>query len=347
MSRPLRELGERLTGYLSERWGEAVELLEISQIPGGASRETFRLQIRTADGQRGLIVRRDPPSSLIDTERALEYQTYQAVHRAGFPVPEPLLLEEDPGVLEHPFSIMAEVSGCESSAGNFGLEPWSARRAEIGQQKWTLLGSLAAMDPTELGIEAFMDTPEHAARRELEYWTAVIRSDAMHPEPIAEATIRWLERELPPPSPRHCLVHGDYRSGNFLYDRDGRIRAVLDWEMAHIGDPLEDLAWSLDPLWSWSERNLAGGLLPRAEAIDIWETASGLHTDRQAFRWWQVFASLKCLAIWISSAEDFHSGVSKAPILATAGWLMSDRQNRILADRLHPTSRRRYAEPLL
>ncbi len=347
MSSKLAALGERLVAYLSKRWGSAVSLMEISQIPGGASRETFRLRVSTADGERGIIVRRDPPSSLIDTERALEYQTYEAVYAAGFPVPEPLLLEEDPGVLDHPFSVMAEVAGCESSAANFSLPPWAEQRALIGEQKWTLLGTLASQAPAALGLEAFMDPPQHAARRELDYWAGVIRSDAMHPEPIAEAAIRWLQRELPPPSPQHCLVHGDYRSGNFLYDRGGEIRAVLDWEMAHIGDPLEDLAWSLDPLWSWSEPELAGGLLPRLQAIDIWQAASGLTVDREAFRWWQVFASLKGLAIWISSSEDFRRGSSKAPILATAGWLMSDRQNRILADRLHPQSRHRYAEPLL
>jgi aminoglycoside phosphotransferase (APT) family kinase protein len=117
--------------------------------------------------------------------------------------------------------------------------------------------------------------------------------------------------------------------------------------MAHVGDPLEDLAWSLDPLWAWPERTLAGGLLPRERAIAIWERASGLEVDREAFRWWQVFASLKGLAIWISSTEDFVNGESKEPILAVAGWIMTDRQNRILLDRLDPASTHDYAEPLL
>jgi len=142
-------------------------------------------------------------------------------------------------------------------------------------------------------------------------------------------------------------VHGDYRSGNFLYDPSGTIRGVLDWEMAHIGDPLEDLAWSLDPLWGWPERHLAGGLLPRRRALQIWQEASGLQIDADAFRWWQVFASIKGLAIWISSTEDFANGSTKEPILAMAGWVMTDRQNRILVDRLAPESEHRYTEPLL
>ena len=111
--------------------------------------------------------------------------------------------------------------------------------------------------------------------------------------------------------------------------------------MAHIGDPLEDLAWSLDPLWGWPDKTLAGGLLPRAEAMALWEKASGFRIDRQAF------ASLKGLAIWISSSEDFANGSTKEPILAIAGWMMTDRQNRILVDRLRPDSEHALTEPLV
>ena len=114
--------------------------------------------------------------------------------------------------------------------------------------------------------------------------------------------------------------------------------------MAHVGDPLEDLAWSLDPLWAWPDRHLAGRLAPRADAIRVFETASGLKVDLDVFRWWEVFASLKAAAIWVSSAEDFEHGATKEPILALAGWLTMDRQNRILVDRLSPHSRRQYTE---
>lgn len=343
----LQPLGERFGAYLSTRWNEPVTVDAIEQIPGGASRETYRIGLTTGGGQRGVILRRDPKSSLIDTERALEYRTYEAVHGAGFPVPEPLLLEEDPAPLDRPFSVMGEIAGCESAIAALAQPAFAAHRERLGERKWSLLGELAALDPDALGVTAFMDKPDHAAARELDYWAGVIESDALHPQPVAAATIRWLRRHLPPPSARLCLVHGDYRSGNFLFDDQGEIRGVLDWEMAHIGDPLEDLAWSLDPLWAWPVRELAGGLLPRRQAVAIWSAASGMTVDAAALRWWQVFASLKGLAIWISSTEDFVNGESKEPILATAGWLMTDRQNRILVDRLRPGSLHTIAEPLL
>ena len=348
---PLREAIER---YLAPRWPHLHDfrITTIQQIPGGASRETYRIHATfREDGkaaQRGYIFRRDPPSSLIDTNRALEYRTYAAVYPTEVPVPQPLILEEHPGELERPFSVMAAIDGCETAIANFGFEPYASLKEHIGTPKWGILGKLAAMSPSALGVTEFMEAPDRAdcARRELDYWAGVIAADSLHPQPIAAAAIRWLKR-APPPAQKLSLVHGDYRSGNFLYDTSGTIRGVLDWEMAHIGDPLEDLAWSLDPLWGWPERHLAGGLLPRRRAVEIWQRASGLAFDVDAFRWWQVFASIKGLAIWISSTEDFANGSTKEPILAMAGWVMTDRQNRILLDRLAPESEHRYAEPLL
>ncbi len=347
MSEAQEDLATRLVDYLSKTWQADVRHEHIEQIPGGASRETYRIRLTVDGSSRGVILRRDPPSSLIDTERALEYKTYEAAWRAGIPVPDPLLLEEDEAVLERPFSLMAEVTGCESAIANLALPEYQSVSAQIAERKWTLLGELAAKDIADLGVTEFMEVPGHPARRELEYWADVIRQDALNQQPVAEATIRWLTRNLPAPSGQLSLVHGDYRSGNFLYNQAGEIPALLDWEMAHIGDPLEDLAWSLDPLWGWPDRNLAGGLLPREEAIALWEKASGFKVDRQAFRWWQVFASLKGLAIWISSSEDFANGSTKEPILAIAGWMMTDRQNRILVDRLRPDSEHQLTEPLV
>ena len=347
MPEDLQALGDDFCRYYTTHTGAPVALQHIEQIPGGASRETYRIRIVCGDVEERLILRRDPQSSLIDTERAHEHRTYEAVFSTEIPVPEPVLLEEDARHLARPFSVTREIVGCETAATLFDNPPYSTLRDVLGRRKWNLLGQLAALDFRKLGVDAYMPVPEHAAAHELAYWSQVIDNDALHPQPIAEATRRWLERNLPPPSSRMSLVHGDYRSGNFLFDTDGEIRGVLDWEMAHIGDPLEDLAWSLDPLWSWNSPKLAGGLLPRDQAIALWEESAGVHVERSTFRWWQVFASYKALAIWISSTEDFANGASKEPILALAGWIMTDRQNRILVDRLNPASEHRLVEALL
>ena len=345
-----RSVADSLEAYLKRRWPEREKLriCSVRQIPGGASRETFRIRLSYGDEnhrtEEGLILRKDPDTSLIDTERALEYHTYEAVYGHGIPVPRPLLLEEDPVYLGNAFSLMEEIGDCDSSPARFAAEDYAELREITGKQKWRLLGKLTTLDPIQLGLTEFMPLPpvEHCALEQLDYWAGVIEADALHPQPIAQAAIRWLRNNLPAPPAKRVLVHGDYRSGNFLYDAGGTIRAILDWEMAHLGDPLEDLAWSLDPLWSWPDTELAGLLLPREEAITHWEYSSGLRVDAAAFHWWQIFASLKGLAIWLSSSENFARGSSKEPILAVAGWVMTDRQNRILLDRLSPLSDRQF-----
>ena len=123
-------------------------------------------------------------------------------------------------------------------------------------------------------------------------------------------------------------MHADFRTGNFLYDTEGGIHAILDWEMAHLGDPLEDLAWGINPVWRWAKDERAGGLALREEAIRIWERASGLRAEPAALRWWEVFSSVKGQAIWVSSAKEFTSGKNQDLVLALSGWLMGNSQDR-------------------
>lgn len=332
----LDEVSQAMAAFLSEKWQAAVVVNSIEKIFGGASRETYRLSLSVDDTPRDVIVRRDPPSSLIDTERELEYGAYARIFPTDIPVPEPLFLEEDPSVMQQPFSVMAAISDCLTDVSLLTPE----QKTTLGTDKYQILGRLAASDPIALGFDDLMPVPklEATAEEQLNYWASVINDDELHPQPIAQAAIRWLRRHMPPPAQKLSVVHGDYRTGNFLYDGSCKIQGILDWEMCHLGDPLEDLAWSLDPLWSWNDPGLAGRLLPVDDAIAIWEDTSGLTCDRDVFRWWRVFVALKAVAIWISSSEDFETGEGKDSILAVAGWTMTDRQNRILLDYLEAGS---------
>lgn len=334
------ELRAGLERFLTKHWRADATIGDMAKIPGGASRETWLLQALSEAGGRGMIVRIDPESSLIDTDRRTEYRAIDAAFRSGLPAPEPLFLVEDRHWIGRPFSITAEVPGCQASPDAIPPE----HRGKMGRQKWTILGRIAALDPLSLGLGDVMPatTTKTCAVEQMEYWAKVIVDDEIHPNPVAHAAIRWLRRNKPPPAQKVALVHGDFRTGNFLYTPAGDVAAILDWEMAHLGDPLEDLAWSFDPLWSWREPELVGRLIPHREAVRHWEEASGLVVDPDAFRWWQVFAAVKAIGIWVSSSHDFHSGVNKPLILAIAGWMTTDRQQRILADYLSPHSAHRY-----
>jgi aminoglycoside phosphotransferase (APT) family kinase protein len=126
-------------------------------------------------------------------------------------------------------------------------------------------------------------------------------------------------------------VHGDYRTGNFLY-REDRIFGILDWEMAHFGDPLEDLAWSFMPAWQWARDGKVGGLVEQDFAVRVWEACSGLRADPRALHWWQVFSCLKAQGIWLTGAREYADGRATDVMLAfTSYWLINAQDRFLLA----------------
>jgi aminoglycoside phosphotransferase (APT) family kinase protein len=332
------ELSNRLANYLAAKLeARDLQVSGLSRIPGGASRETYRFRARySKDGreiERGLILRRDPPTSLIETERSTEFRAYQAFYKLGLPVPEPIALELENAALERPFFIMEEVENCQV-ASILLPDPYGANREKIGQQFFTVLGRIAGADPDAIGLGDLEGARQDCWKHEVERWERVIEEDEREPQPIARATIRWLKRNPPPRAQKISVVHGDYRTGNFLHDAGGNIRAILDWEMAHLGDPLEDLGWALDPLWSHGDPSHPAGTVSRERAFEIWEKASGLKIDHAALTWWEIFASLKGLAIWISAAREYADGRNTDPVNAFSGWFCLSFHNKVLADRL-------------
>jgi aminoglycoside phosphotransferase (APT) family kinase protein len=329
-------LEPRLAAYIANQLEDAemVRVEELERIFGGASRETYRFVLHWTEGgqerQRQLILRRDPPGSLIDTERAVEFAAYCAFYDSAVPVPEALWLEEDTSHLDHPFFIMEEIAGFEASPQTIVQPPYAEHADAFAQQKWTILGEISKAEVGKLGVEGVMEpvAPEHCWERELAYWEAEIDAKELTPQPIIRAAIRWLRRNPPPPPQKLSIVHADFRTGNFLYDTEGKIHAILDWEMAHLGDPLEDLAWSINPIWRWAGDDRCGGLAKRDRAISIWEQASGLRADPKALQWWEVFSSVKGQGIWVSGAKEFTSGKNQDLILALSGWLCGNAQDR-------------------
>ena len=309
---------EALAAYLAGKWSEPVAIAGLKRFHGGASRQTFRFDATGArSGRReALVLRRDPVSSLIETDRAAEFAALRAFADSAVPVPEPLWLETVADGFGAPGFLMREIAG-GAAAGLLTPEPYGDHAPALGEALFTALGQIHRTPPAAAGLEPFsVDT---AAAQRLAHWRTAFEADRLRPEPVIEAGFRWLERHPPPPAQRVSIVHGDFRSGNFLF-ADDRLLAILDWEMVHAGDPLEDLAWVMDPLWShFSGRPAA--LLDHDAAIAVWEAASGLVADPRALRWWQVFAQVMGATIWVSSAREIADGRSHDPVLGFAATL--------------------------
>jgi aminoglycoside phosphotransferase (APT) family kinase protein len=330
------DLAARIGAYARTRLPDArdVTVSGVERIHGGASRETFRFVLEYSRGgervSRRLILRRDPTASLIETDRAVEFGAYAAFHGTAVPVPEPLWLEQDPHHLDHPFFVMAELVGYEASPLRLLEFPYAAHGERIGTRAWTLLGEIARRDPAELGLVGVMEpvAADAAWIRELAFWERVLDEDEIDPQPIVRAAIRWLRGHPPPAAQKLAVVHGDYRTGNFLYGPDGEIGGILDWEMAHLGDPLEDLAWSINRVWCWARDDRVGGLIPRAHAVRLWEAASGLRADPAALHWWELFSCVKGQGIWVSAARAYHDGTNRDPMMAIPCWMQGNSQDR-------------------
>ena len=294
-------LEARLATYISQHMPQAshVAVDRLARISGGASRETYRFRLSWreggADQARALILRRDPPASLIDTERRIEFEAYRAFFSSAVPVPEMLWLEEGSGPLDHPFFLAAEIEGFQASPALLWTEPYLACHQTLANRKWTILGQIARADPETLGLTQVMEpvAPEACWSRELGYWESVLNEDETEPLPIIRAAIRWLRAHPPPPPARVGVVHGDYRTGNFLFDTSGEIHGVLD-----------------------------------SEAVAIWERSSGMRADPAALHWWTLFNCVKGQAIWVSSAKAWIDGGNREPIMVYPPWALQNAQDR-------------------
>jgi aminoglycoside phosphotransferase (APT) family kinase protein len=335
--KPLTEQG--LSAYLVQKmpdW-QGIRVENLHRLPLGASRETFRFDLfyTDRDGEHfdRLILRRDPPASNVDSDRRHEYSAYRAIHGHGIPVPRMILLEEDAAFFDGAISLAEDLRGFHNSEYQLQLPEWRDRLPHIAERLWSCMGRLAAVPCEGLDL-GFMKpaTPQSTAMQELDFWEATLDKNDVGPEPITRAAIRWLRSNPPPPAQKLAMVHGDFRAGNFLYDDSGDLIAVLDWEMAHMGDPLEDLAWSMARVLSFGKDDRRSGIAPREEAIRIWEAASGLRADPVALHWWELMMCIKGQGIWNSSAHAWSSGRNRDVIHAYAAWWLRNAQDRAILE---------------
>jgi aminoglycoside phosphotransferase (APT) family kinase protein len=326
-------LDDHIQRYLTKALdAPVVRISPAGRLLGGSTRDIWEVRAEWGASEdaltcRDLVIRLDPEASLLESNRAVEYAMHQGFWKVPeVPVAEPLLIEDDPAPLGRPFYVMGKVAG--TSEVTTLLSPaYHAARPVIFSQVMEILAAISAADYRELGLERVLPghPPADSWRVELEHWEQVMRRHDTGPRPATEMVIRHLKRTPPPPPARLSVVHGDYRIGNILFTPDG-VEAILDWEMAHLGDPHEDLGWLLSRnYWPEPDARSVSGTLSRAEAISRWEKASGLRTNAEALRWWQLFTHVKATAIWMTGGHQVILGRSRQLRHAMAHWSV-DRQ---------------------
>ena len=323
------ELSSKFISYYSSFSNKDYSLVSFERIFGGASRETYKIEVK-GDTVERLILRVTQDSSLIETEQETEYLAYSAFQNSAVPVPDLLDMSEEKNILGAPFMLMKERKG--EAASPFTPSVSSPNEKKLDYQCWSIRGEIAKKDINKDIFEILAEELSSPSwKNELDKWVKVIHEDSISIEPILEAGIRTLYRNPPKEPERLSIVHGDYRSGNFLFLND-QITGILDWEMAHIGNPLEDLGWALSPIWSWQDRKRPGYLIQKEEALKVWESSSNIKVDPVELKWWELFAAVKGMAIWISAGNEFKSGKNIDPINLFSAWIPGDIHLEVILD---------------
>lgn len=300
-------LAADLGGVLRPLLGPGTEIDNLRALTGGASRTTWAFDAVNGPNRRPLILRTGPPDD-VHAGMELEAAVQRSAAAAGAPVPEVLIASDSVEALGNPFLICGEIAG-ETIVRRIQRQLDDNGRAALLRQ---CAQALAAIH------RGATDAPGLTKQDHVAEWRH--RLDEMKDTTATfEWAFRWLAKYRPPPSPLR-LVHGDFRMGNLIVDGSD-LAAVLDWELVHIGEIYEDLAWFCIRAWRFGAppSMAAGGLGSIDDFVAAYEEAGGAPVDRESLRWWLVVATLRWGVICRFQAERHLSGQTRSVELAAIG----------------------------
>jgi len=274
---------------LAGRLAPGGRIKDLRRLTAGATQEVWRFELVEAGAETSLILRRAPGGTRVsETAIGLEVEALllEAAGAKGVPVPAVRhVLTPDDG-LGHGF-IMSFVEGETLGGRIVRSEALAPARTFLARQCGEVLARVHTMEPDDFPMLRRLTPAELIAQ-----YHEVYRVSAW-PRPVFDLAFRWLHAHCPPAPERMRLVHGDFRNGNLMIGPDG-VRAVLDWEIAHVGDPMEDLGWICTNAWRFGMVDLpVGGFGQREDLWAGYEAAGGAPVQRDQAHWWEVYGSMR------------------------------------------------------
>lgn len=339
-----------LSSYFAKEVPDA-KVCDVRRVGGGASKEQFFFTLDRAGNCEQFVLRMDPRAAITQTDRRREFEVLKAM-QGVVPAPEPVWLDADGDHFGEPAVIMRVVRGVTkpSDAGVkvSGLGTWLGAdlRAKLRDQFMDYLVAIHAFDWRNAHLPSYEvpdGDPGQAARWSFNYWRDLCRADEGEARPITSLAEQWLA-DNQPDTQDLVLAHCDYRTGNYLFEEDtGKITALLDWEMARIGDFHEDLAWVLMQVFGTFDKSSgengtfrASDLFEREEFIALYEQRSGRTVNRKTLHYYDVMSSWKCYIIVAANgmaaarAQHNHQDVLLTFLAATSA-MFADDLCRLLA----------------
>jgi len=289
---------DRLGCFLAAAAGAAGATIEaLTPLAGGTVTDEHWLLVASFAGgpyagRQRLVLRVNPLQRPgIGLARTDEFAVLRVVHRAGVAVPAPLFLCDEATVIGNAFLVTRWVAGDADGERIVRASAPPALAEDLARE----LARTHAILPPRDDLAGLGAPPVDPARRRLEEYAAQLRACG-GPSDVAALASDWLGRHAPPPVPA-VLIHGDFRTGNYLVE-EGRLVAVLDWEFASWGDPVEDLGWFCLRSWRFGAvAREAGGLVDRDRFRAAYERASGRAVDPARLHYWEVMAGLRLLVL--------------------------------------------------
>lgn len=301
------ELGRRIARMIqaTQHGASAASVGALQPLSGGNARRAWAFQARWSDAEGShsqecvLLARAE--SGQVEGDTGREYATLQALAATAVPAPRPLWLDAQGSWLGMPGFVAQRARGRASAAEL--LVPTNPASRPLVLELVRLAARLHAVAWESLP-HAFPDPEpdEDPTAAMLDFWQGQFLRHRMEPVPALGSVLHWLRRNMPRQA-RRCIVHGDFRVGNFLHE-EGRITLLLDWELSHLGDPVEDLAWMYRPLWS------PEAFVDVEETLAVYEAAGGGRIERRHLLWWRIFSEMKFAVISLTAARNFRDGTT-------------------------------------
>lgn len=324
------ELKLKLESYLSERLSGNSNVTSMIPLSGGACQDNYLLDLKVEggefSGEHRLVFRTDKGASLLASlSRIDEFKVCELTSKNGVKTPKPYWLETDKDVIGSPFYFMERISG--KATGRYVVKDSSLNKVrkaftEELAENLTKIHRITPVNCNDDDLRKSLkrhagDLPNSIALdavQELRDQTIKLQE----PHAAMELILNWLEKNAMP-TEEEVLIHGDFRTGNFMVSPDG-LHGIVDWEFAHWGDRHEDVAWLCMRDWRFGKLNKeAGGFADRSEFYSLYEKYSGKKLDPKKVVYWEIMGNIRWALGSAQQAERHLSGADKGIELAAIG----------------------------
>ena len=321
------QIERALESWARRDFGESAHIAALKRLSGGASQETWAFEMVQGATHHRLILRRVPGGESVSrSSEAINLRTESALlgcaQRAGVPVPGVLGVFEPGSDLGEAF-VMHRIEGETIGRKILRDEAYKSALPLLAAQCGEALAGIHAVN-----LATLPDLPRSNGADQIRKYEDIYRNFDL-PRPVFELAFSWLKANEPT-AHAPVLVHGDFRLGNLIVDSNG-LASVLDWELAHIGDPREDIAWICVNSWRFGQiEHRVGGFGELEEMLDAYAAAGGARFEAREIDWWETLGSLKWGIMCMIMYEAFRSGGDPSVERAAIGRRVSETEIDLL-----------------